>query len=304
MNNKSNNIIKGLTNIVSHNYHKSSSDIIKIKDMIADCKIGTVNIFANRFIIVKPNEVDEDIHISFPFDTKKYGSFTISYDREKNTEQTDKSSIEKKYLDELYITKRNGIRKVMPLTDNNKEHFDKVWERAIGKSLMDKDAIEHHLVINPKIENYDGDKLLELFRDFRIKFYRTYLGRHFNEMKEEQIEFFVAVEYGKLYELTGKKDTHLHIILKTKNKDMLNEFHKSIESQMKKYFGERIDYQYKLIDTLIYRLNVYNYILKEGNECYTHSDFFYKKVRKKAKKRTKNKWKELNNPLLNALLDK
>ena len=39
------------------------------------------------------------------------------------------------------------------LTDDNKEHFDKVWERAIGKSLMDKDAIEHHLVINPKIEN-------------------------------------------------------------------------------------------------------------------------------------------------------
>ena len=123
-------------------------------------------------------------------------------------------------------------------------------------------------------------------------------------MKEEQIEFFVAVEYGELYKLTGKKDTHLHIILKTKNKDMLNEFHKSIESQMKKYFGERIEYQYKLIDTLIYRLNVYNYLQKEGNECYTHSDFFYKKVRNKAKKQTKNKWKEMNNPLVNALLDK
>ena len=66
----------------------------------------------------------------FPFDTKKYGSFTISYVREKQNKQTDKSSIDDKYLDELCITKRNGIRKVMPLTDDNKEHFDKASARV------------------------------------------------------------------------------------------------------------------------------------------------------------------------------
>ena len=97
MNNKSNKIIKNLSNIISHNYHKET-DIIKIKNMIVDNEIGTVDIFASRFLIIKPNEVDEDIHITFPFDTRKYGSFTISYVREKQNKQTDKSSIDDKYL--------------------------------------------------------------------------------------------------------------------------------------------------------------------------------------------------------------
>ena len=43
MNNKSNNIIKNLSNIISHNYHKET-DIIKIKNMIVDNEIGTVDI--------------------------------------------------------------------------------------------------------------------------------------------------------------------------------------------------------------------------------------------------------------------
>ena len=158
-----------------------------------------------------------------------------------------------------------------------KEHFDDMWKLLVQRSCAEKGVIEHHLVINPKKENLPAQALLDFYKDCRIMFYKDYLGQHFNHQKQKQIEFFTAVEYGNFYKETGKKDTHLHIILKTKNQDMLNKFHKTFEYYLQARFGERADYQYKLVDKPDYRINVYNYILKEGNECYTHSDFFYKR---------------------------
>ncbi|MBP5534626.1 MAG: hypothetical protein J6Y03_03880 [Alphaproteobacteria bacterium] len=319
--------IKKLSIIISDNY-KTNEDIIKIKDMLVDNQLGEVDMKTNNSLSIKLNNIDKNIIINFPLDIHTNRSFTIGYEREEDNDESDnnenKGHIDKKYLDEVYNpTKRNGIRKMITLggeikkkTDDvekpkdddtdkrtDKEHFDDVWKKILERSYAEKGVIEHHLVINPKIENYDEDRLLELFRDFRIKFYRKYLGKHFNKMKEQQIEFFTAVEYGELYSLTGKKDTHLHIILKTTNQDMLNKFHISIKEQLEKHFGDRIDYQYKLIDKPNYRVNVYNYILKEGNECYTHNDFLYKKIREKSKKQ-KNRLFDLDNPLIHALLDK
>ena len=307
---KNNSIIKELVEIISNNYHKDT-DIIKIKKMISSHHLRKVNTFTN--LTIKPEGMDETIHITFPLDGKNKGSFSIGYDKQKAKEQDDNSSsIDKKYLDELCITKRNGIQKMISLSENNdkkqdskedflktlkdkQERYANLWKKIIERSYAEKDTIEHHLVINPKIENYDEDELLKLFRDYRIKFYRKYFGKQFNKHKEEQVKFFVAVEYGKLYELTGKKDTHLHIILKTKNQDMLNKFHTSIEKQMKEHFGERMDYQYKPIETPNHRINAYNYIQKEGQRCYTDKDFFYK---------TNGLKKQEQNPLTSALYDK
>lgn len=303
MNKENNNIINNLYIIVSNNY-ETSSDIIKIKDILVDNKLGEVDMKTSRSLSIKVDNIDKNIIINFSHDCHSTRSFSIGYEKEESDKNKENKDIDKKYLDEIcYATKRNDIRKILTIggkieklpdkktdgveeqivEDENedkkteKEHFDEMWKLIVKRSCAETGVIEHHLVVNPKKENLSGKALLDFYKDCRIMFYGDYLGKNFNHQKQKQIEFFVAVEYGKLYKLTGKKDTHLHIILKTKNQDMLNKFHKTFEYYLKAYYGDKTDYQYKLVDKPEYRINVYNYILKEGNECYTHSDFFYKR---------------------------
>ena len=141
-----------------------------------------------------------------------------------------------------------------------------------------KNIIEHHLIINPHIIGYNEYKLLDVFRMILIKFYRKYLGKNFNKKKDQQMNMLFAPEYGELYDICkDEKHTHLHCIIQTDNEDMLNKFHKWMKDGLDSYFMKDIDYQYKLLDTLEYRINAYNYIRKEDREVFSNKDFYYKK---------------------------
>ena len=237
-------------------------------------KIEVTIIYSTNQVMRCQTPDNKIIEIKMPLKkSNKNNEFTIKRIQEDNQKEDKQEKIPQYF--KPFMTKRNGINKL--LQTDNRQTRDKIWQKIIKKSYMEKGITEHHLVINPKIDKLDENELLELLRNFKIKFYRKYLGKKFNKKKDEQIEFFTTVEYGQLYKQTKIKNAHLHLILKTKNQDMLNQFHEFIYKNMQEHFEKEIDYLYKPIDTPEYRINVYNYILKEGRESYTHSDFYYKK---------------------------
>ena len=177
------------------------------------------------------------------------------------------------------ITKRNNIQ----TTIGYKELYDilhkrklDAWEQKVLDQQMITDKIEHHLVINPNIVDYSEYKLLEVFREILIKFYRKKLGKNFNKKKDQQMNMLFAPEYGPLYNSSKIKETHLHCIIQADSEDMLKEFHKFMKNGLKTYFG-KINYKKKKITTITYRINCYNYIRKEGRGIFDNTDFYYKK---------------------------
>ena len=153
-----NNIINNLYIIVSNNY-ETSSDIIKIKDILVDNKLGEVDMKTSRSLSIKVDNIDKNIIINFPHDCHSTRSFTIGYEKEENDKNKENKDIDKKYLDEIcYATKRNDIRKILTIggkieklpdkktdgveepkdEDNDKktekEHFDEMWKLIVKRS--------------------------------------------------------------------------------------------------------------------------------------------------------------------------
>lgn len=214
--------------------------------------------------------------------------------RKKYNSQNNITEIKQDYINELtelttkktYMTTRNDIDKLLTHStpDNLIIHSDdidnpkaKLWRYVLKNEKLDNRKIEHHLVINPKIENIDEQLLFSIFKDLCAKFYRKYLGKHFNKMKDQQIMIYMVAEYGKLYNLSHIKETHFHIILKSDNEDMLNQFHIFMEKNMRYKTSENMEYYYKIIDTPEYRVNVYNYLSKENRIVWTNNELYKKK---------------------------
>lgn len=282
--------INELSKLISNEYH-TPTDIVKIKTILTSMGFN-VECISNELLIQLENK---KVVVQFSND-KDNRHFTVG-DVELNKLYQEKKAnqIDQKYIDEImdssndrvYMTTRNGIDKLLTYNIDDKlilhsSNIDnpkaKLWQNILKREEIDTSKTEHHLVINPKMEHLDEYLLFSIFKDLCAKFYRNYLGKRFNLMKDQQIMVYIVAEYGKLYNLSHIKDVHLHMILKTDNQDMLDKFHSFMEREMRYKTSENMDYQYKLVNTKEYRVNLYNYLNKEPDRpIWSNNELFQRK---------------------------
>lgn len=192
----------------------------------------------------------------------------------------------KSHYDKTYMTNKNNINKLLTFqigdtkeylknktTDNPK---DKLWQKIIDKERLNMDQMEHHLIINPKVENYSADKLFDIFTKGLGRFYSQnhILGNKFHKHKDQQMMVYITLEYGSNDIRPDEKGTHFHILLKSNHPEWFDELHPFMEKFLKQKIGGDVNYQYHLVDTPEYRINVYNYLPKENRKIWTNNDIY------------------------------
>ena len=206
-----------------------------------------------------------------------------------NKSKTTNKRLKPKY-DKTYMTTKNGIKKLITYNTENVKTYskkedvendkdnpaNKIWQKIIEREKLNTSQLEHHLIINPQIENYSSKKLFNIFNDGLKGFYRQndVLGKYFNKKKGLQMPVYITLEYGSKDIRPDEKGTHFHILLKSHTLKMLRQFHPFMKKYLKKHIGEDTNYQYHKVDTPEYRINVYNYMSKEDREVWSNNDLY------------------------------
>lgn len=281
--NKNNELLKDLINELDKIYQKYG-DEVKVKNLLES--IGyKIRLFSDHHWGVDLTN-NKTLELVFSDNPLKDRYFNIGIHKQSDISESDINPSEKSSIyHQTYMTNKNGINKLLTYQIKGNKIYKKkdkntpkdiLWKNIIERERANNQQIEHHLILNPKVENYRPETLLNVFRDTLVRFYRRndILGKNYHKRKEQQMMIYIVVEYGDLFDISGIKETHFHILLKSDTNEMLEKFHPFMREKLQQRIGEDINYEYRPIDTAEYRINVYNYLSKEDRTVWTNNDLY------------------------------